>query len=63
MLRWGVGLKALSLLMLLNVRGIRKVPNRHFAVDLVWIYASTYTFLLSNIVGIHKAWPKYAGSY
>ena len=60
-MKWNVGLKALSLFMIMNVRigfsprkfGFSNRPaGRSWIYDLGLIYLGTYSFLLSHIMGI-----------
>lgn len=59
--KWNIGLKSLSAVMLALtiMRGRPYTTKTNILVDVIYLYATTYCFLLSYVVGVYKAWPHY----
>ncbi len=59
--KWNFSMKALSAGMLIATIFRRRPYSRatNILVDCVLLYTTTYTFLLSYVVGVYKAWPMY----
>jgi hypothetical protein len=55
--RWNVGMKLLSAFILMHLRFYKRPAGRPWFYDLLLMYSGAYAFLLSNVVGVYKAWP------
>jgi hypothetical protein len=57
--KWNVGLKYLGAFLLLNIRLYKRPVGRSWIYDFLLLYSGVYSILLSNVIGVHKAWPLY----
>ena len=55
--KWNVRMKALSVLILMQLRLFRRPAGRSWLFDIFLLYSGIYSFLLSDVIGVHKTWP------
>lgn len=54
-----VGMKALGIFLLMNIRIYKRPPGRMVAYDLLLTYFGIYSILGSNIPGVFYTWDTY----
>ena len=52
-------MKLLSAFILMHLRFYKRPVGRPWLYDIFLMYSGVYAFLLSNVVGVYKAWPQY----
>ena len=52
-------MKGLSAFLLMHIRLFRRPAGRSWIFDLLLVYSGIYSFMLSNVIGVYKAWPLY----
>lgn len=57
--KWNVIFKALSVFLLMSLRSRNRSAGRSLLFDFFLVYSGVYSFLLSNVFGVHKAWHLY----
>ena len=59
MFKYNLTFKAISAFLLMNLRIYKRPAGRSMVFDFLLLYCGIYSFLLSNVIGVHKAWPIY----
>ncbi len=54
-------MKLLGLFTLMHMRVYKRPASRSWLFDAALFYMGSYSFLLSNVVGVHKTWNQYEG--
>ena len=57
--KYNLGFKALSFGLLLTTLFRPRKLKQNYLLDIVLLYSTCYSFLLSYVVGVYMAWPYY----